>query len=303
MSLEITSSSLEKLGGKVVLITGGSNGLGWAAVQMFSSYGALITIADMQPPAESIPNTIFTCCDVTRWESILSAFEITIEKHGRVDALVANAGVGELEDLFLDEFDSTGTLKEPSHVVIEVNLKGVINCVKVAIHFMKKQAGGGSIVMTSSSAGYFAESCLPVYSTTKHGVCSTGTVCLLQSRANMGLQLVGLLRSLRPNVSKFNITLNIIAPYMTESRLMTENMRKILKEHKIPFNKPENVAKAMAYLVTEPINGKTVVSAADSFREIEDSLADTEYLWMGEKYTEIFKRAERLNLFVSKSGL
>lgn len=176
MSFEITSSSLEKLRGKVVIITGASNGLGLAAAQMFSSYKALVTIADLKPPKEPVPNTIFTCCDVTLWESILSAFEITIRKHGRVDALIANAGVGELEDLFLDEIDSAGKLKQPSHVVIDVNLKGVINCVKIAVHYMKKQEEGGSIIMTSSTAGYIAESCLPAYSTTKHGVCSTNTV-------------------------------------------------------------------------------------------------------------------------------
>jgi NAD(P)-dependent dehydrogenase (short-subunit alcohol dehydrogenase family) len=170
MSLNITSSDLQNLQGKIVIITGGSNGLGLAAAKLFSSQGSLVTIADLRPPLESISNTTFSYCDVTNWDSILSTFEVTVQKHGRVDCLIANAGVGEVEDLFVDGLEKDGKLKQPKHVVLDINLKGAIDCVKVAIHYMRKQESGGGIVLTTSTAAYKGEKCAPGYSAAKHGV-------------------------------------------------------------------------------------------------------------------------------------
>jgi NAD(P)-dependent dehydrogenase (short-subunit alcohol dehydrogenase family) len=115
-------------------------------------------------------NSTFARCDVTSWESILTAFEIAVQKHRIVDVLIANAGVGEVEDVFLDTLDDVGKLKQPKHIVLDINLKGVLDCMKAAIHYMRQQERGGAIVMTTSTAGYVGEKGLPIYSAAKHGV-------------------------------------------------------------------------------------------------------------------------------------
>jgi NAD(P)-dependent dehydrogenase (short-subunit alcohol dehydrogenase family) len=95
---------------------------------------------------------------------------------------VPNAGVNEVEDIFEDKFDSNGRLLPPKHILNEINLKGVFNCiallgvanlaaVKLAIHFFRKLQKKGAIVMISSTAGYMGEP-IPGYSAAKHGVSS-----------------------------------------------------------------------------------------------------------------------------------
>jgi NAD(P)-dependent dehydrogenase (short-subunit alcohol dehydrogenase family) len=170
LALDISPSGLESLKGKSALITGGSNGICLAAAHLLSFYGAFVTIAGLSPPSETIANSVFAHCDVTNWESILSAFEATVCKHGRVDVLIANAVFGEVEDLFLDTLDDAGKLKQLKHTVLGIHLKGVVDYVKVAIHYMSKQAEGGAIMMTTSAAGYVGEKGLPVYATAKYGV-------------------------------------------------------------------------------------------------------------------------------------
>jgi NAD(P)-dependent dehydrogenase (short-subunit alcohol dehydrogenase family) len=98
-----------------------------------------------------------------------NTYEIAVQKHRTVNVLIANAGVGEVEDFFLDMLDDTGKLKQPKHTVLDINLKGVLDCVKVAIHYMRQQEWGGAIVMTTSTACYVGEKGLPAYSAAKHG--------------------------------------------------------------------------------------------------------------------------------------
>lgn len=69
--LSYVSSTFEDLAGRIILITGGSNGLGLAAAALFSSHGAFLAIADLCPPSEPVPDLIFAFCDVASWESIL----------------------------------------------------------------------------------------------------------------------------------------------------------------------------------------------------------------------------------------
>ena len=89
---------------------------------------------------------------------------------------------------FSDESDIFGELLEPDYKVIEVNLIGVLNTVKLAIHHMKQQPEGGSIVVTASTTGYSASG-LPVYAASKHGV-------------------IGMMRGLCSWLEPYNIRLN-----------------------------------------------------------------------------------------------
>jgi len=102
------------------------------------------------------------------WADLSAAFK----KAGKVDIAVANAGISENKNTFVDEFDEDGELKEPSGswTLVDVNLKGVISFTKLAMSYMKRQGTGGSIVITSSATAYAPEHSLPVYSACKLGV-------------------------------------------------------------------------------------------------------------------------------------
>ncbi|CAG8721112.1 15684_t:CDS:2, partial [Acaulospora colombiana] len=124
------------LKGKVVLITGASNGIGQAAAIAFASYGARVIIGDID--VASGKHTIREClraggtigadamvlkCDVTSWEDQTALFAAGYEKYGRIDYVVPNAGIGQGGDgyLALTGLERKG-LTKPDTKVVDVNL-------------------------------------------------------------------------------------------------------------------------------------------------------------------------------------
>lgn len=87
------------------------------------------------------------------WAEQVDLFALTLKLHGRIDIAFLNAGVGEDEEVFVDNFDSNGNLEEPEYKVLKIDLIAHINGTKLAIHHMRKQKGGGSIVITGSGKG------------------------------------------------------------------------------------------------------------------------------------------------------
>ena len=135
-------------------------------MKILASRGAKSYILDVNPPDEALlSNTEFIKCNITSWSELCSAFE----QVKRVDIAVANAGVSEDGDYFEDKFDDTGKLLEPRYDVVKVNYQSVLNFVKLSVRSMR-EAGGGSIVITSSATAYAPEQSLPVYSSTKLAV-------------------------------------------------------------------------------------------------------------------------------------
>lgn len=139
-------------------------------MKILASKGARVFILDLAPPDESIPvGATFVQCDTTSWADLKSAYR----QAGHVDIAIANAGVSEQQDYFEDRYDEVGELLEPQYKVIDINLRGVLNFVKLALSYMRREGTGGSIVVTSSATAYAPEQSLPVYSATKHAVSST----------------------------------------------------------------------------------------------------------------------------------
>ena len=161
------------LDSKVAFVTGAASGIGAAIAWRFAREGALVALADIQTEAgEKVRDEIraeghqafFMRCDVTSPDSVQAAIEATVGHFGKLDVVCANAGINgvlaPVDELQPDEWDRT----------MEVNLKGTFLTVHFAVPHLKN-AGGGSIIITSSVNGNrsFSFSGASAYSTSKAG--------------------------------------------------------------------------------------------------------------------------------------
>ena len=105
--------------------------------------------------------------DTTSWAELGKAFK-QVEV---CDALFANAGLPEGHDFLDHQFDKDKNFLEPDYKMIDVNLRGTLNTIKMAHYIMRRQGTGGSIIITSSAMAYSADQSLPLYSATSAAVC------------------------------------------------------------------------------------------------------------------------------------
>ena len=161
------------LEGKVAFITGGASGIGKGTALRFGREGAKVALADMQPEEgeqvrqeieQSGGQALFLETDVSQPEAVKSAIDRTVEQFGQLDIVFANAGINgvwaPLEELAPEEWDKT----------LAINLKGTFLTVHYAVPHLK-QAGGGSIIITSSVNGNrtFSNPGASAYSASKAG--------------------------------------------------------------------------------------------------------------------------------------
>ena len=141
-----------RLEGKVALISGGARGMGAVEAVLFAEEGARVVIGDVledegRTVADSIPdgNAAFIRLDVTSEDDWQAAVALAVQRYGKLDVLVNNAGVGAtsmIEETTVAEWDR----------VMDINAKGVFLGTKYAIPEMRR-AGGGSIINISSQLG------------------------------------------------------------------------------------------------------------------------------------------------------
>ena len=143
-----------RLEGKVTFISGGARGMGAVEARMFATEGARVAFGDLLDEEgrkleaeinETGGQALFVHLDVTREADWQNAIASTVNRFGKLDVLVNNAGIsghGRVEDTPVEEWDR----------VMNVNAKGVFLGTKVAIPEMRK-AGGGSIINISSQLG------------------------------------------------------------------------------------------------------------------------------------------------------
>jgi NAD(P)-dependent dehydrogenase (short-subunit alcohol dehydrogenase family) len=158
--------------GKAVLVTGAGGGIGLAAARAFGEAGASVTLADsnaalLETAADGLRSAGHQVCavecDVTDRGQVKAMVEQVVKTYGRLDAAFNNAGINcdgaplaETED---DEFDN----------IIDVNLRGVWNCMKAELRQMTAQ-GSGAIVNCSSIGGMRGSKGRAAYSASKFGV-------------------------------------------------------------------------------------------------------------------------------------
>ncbi len=141
-----------RLADKVALVTGAAQGIGLACAQAFAREGAQVLLTDVNEPAGQREilrlrsegfQVSFAACDVSRKAEVQAAVDSAVNEFGRLDILVANAGIvhaAEFLDLEEADFDR----------VLAVNLKGIFLAGQAAARQMVKQGGGGAIINMSS---------------------------------------------------------------------------------------------------------------------------------------------------------
>jgi len=222
---------------KVAIVTGAARGIGKAIAQKLSREGATVVICDLMEEisatAEELSSEGATILpikvDVTNTEAVESMVQETIDKLGRIDILINNAGI--VRDALLVR------MKESDwDAVISVNLKGTFNCTKAVAKPMMKQRAG-RIVNMASVMGIIGNVGQANYSASKAGI-------------------IGLTKSSAKELGRRGITVNAIAPGFIMSK-MTESLPEDQKEQalkSIPLGflgSPEDIANLVAFLVSD----------------------------------------------------
>lgn len=176
---------MKKLSGKTALITGAGRGIGRGIARSFAQAGADLVLAarteaqldDARAEMEAIGARVESrVTDVTDEAQVAELFAAAVERFGKLDLLVNNAGAfdgGPLDSLSLETWEH----------VIAVNLRGPFLCTREAVRQMKGQGGGRIINIGSISAQRVRPGSAP-YSTSKHGLWGLTQVTSLEGRAH-----------------------------------------------------------------------------------------------------------------------
>lgn len=213
---------------KTVVITGGSRGIGAAAVRAFASRGDRVFFlyeknhAAAKKVAEQT-GAHAICCDVADGDAVKAAFA----EIGDADVLICNAGI--------THFGLMSTVEEDAwDRLFAVNVKGIYHCVNAVMpSFLKKQSG--CIVTVSSMWGQVGASCEAAYSATKGAV-------------------IALTKALAKELGPSGIRVNCVAPGVIDTdmvKVLGDETLDMLAKEQIPLGRmgtPEEIARAIIYL-------------------------------------------------------
>jgi len=172
---------------RVLLITGGSSGIGRAAALLFAALGDHVTVTGRRADRldalrheveqRELPGVILpVVADVTDPEAMRRAVALTLAEFNRLDVLVANAGIGHRGPLVEAEWADIET-------VLRTNIDGVIHSVRAAVPAMRA-SGGGHIVIVSSVLGPLPGPYVSIYSASKAAVDGLGRALRAELRAD-----------------------------------------------------------------------------------------------------------------------
>jgi 3-oxoacyl-[acyl-carrier protein] reductase len=219
---------------KTVLITGGSRGIGKCAVESFTKEGYNVAFTYLNSEEKAL-NTATGCgafaikCDVSKSDEVNKTVNTVIEKYGKIDVLINNAGIDEF-CLFTDITD------EKWHKMIDTNLSGVFYTTRAVLKDMIKNQNG-SIINVSSMWGEVGASCEVHYSVSKAGV-------------------IGLTKALAKEVGPSNIRVNCVTPGVIDTdmnaHLSKDDMEQLKYDTPLgKIGKCEDVCNTLLFLASE----------------------------------------------------
>ena len=229
----------DNIKGKLVVITGASSGLGEAAAKHLSALGATVVLGARR--AERIEKlarkinanggkALAFAVDVTQREQVKKLVDEAVGQFGRVDVILNNAGImplSPMDSLQVDEWD----------MMIDVNIKGVLNGIAAVLPYMKEQKSG-QIINTSSVAGHKVFGGSAVYSATKFAV-----------RA--------LTEGLRMEVKPYNIRTTIVCPGAVKTELLEHITHADVRQANEDYVgavgiSPDSFAHVVAFAISQP---------------------------------------------------
>ena len=239
---------MNRLEGKVAVVTGGAGGIGKAIGKIFVGEGADVLLVDLDESAlktacEEIGSNKVSYCvaNVTQASDNDRVIATAEERYGGVDAFIANAGI-EGDVTPITEYDEARFDQ-----VMAVNVKGPFLGLKSAIPAIAKR-GGGSIIITSSVAGINGAAGVAPYVTSKHAV-------------------IGMMKSAAKECAPMGIRVNTVNPSPVETRMMrsleegfggaAQEDAEVVRERmrmNIPMGRyaePEDIAKIMLFLSSD----------------------------------------------------
>jgi NAD(P)-dependent dehydrogenase (short-subunit alcohol dehydrogenase family) len=230
---------MASLAGKVAVVTGGGSGIGLATATRLAAAGASVAVVDLDgASAERVAGELDGLAlqaDVGRSDEWPSIVEAVTRRFGGIDLAHLNAGVT------TGESDITKVTDEIYARATGVNVDGVFFGVRAVVPAMAAR-GGGSIVATASLAGLIGFSPDPVYCLTKHAV-------------------VGLVRSLGPQLGEQGIVINAVCPSIVDTPLIAD-MREVLESSGFPLIDVEAVSTVVVELLGGDASGEAMVIQA-----------------------------------------
>ncbi|MCL4516501.1 MAG: 3-oxoacyl-ACP reductase FabG [Firmicutes bacterium] len=227
-----------RLKDKVAVITGGARGIGKETALLFAREGGRVVICDVdaqtgQAALEEIKacgaGALFYKVDVTNRAEVAAMVDGAVQKFGRIDILINNAGI--TQDGFL-----TKLTEEQWDRVVDINLKGVFNCSQAVAQVMLNQ-GRGKIINASSVVGVYGNIGQTNYAATKAGV-------------------IGMTRSWAKELGKKGINVNAVAPGFIVTDMTSKVPEKVLDlmKEKTPLGRlgqPKDIANAYLFLASD----------------------------------------------------
>lgn len=228
------------LRGKVAVITGGTRGIGFATVKKFLENGATVAmlgsrketvekaLAQLKEENQEYPVVGFWP-DLNDDNEVKNVFEEIKSRYGALDILVNNAGISARDSLY--EYDTDAFSK-----IIDLNVKAVFRCAKMAAAIMKEQ-GGGVVLNTSSMVSIYGQPAGCGYPASKFAV-------------------NGLTKSLARELGPDQIRVNAVAPGVTKTDMVAALPDAVIQPliNSIPLRRvgePEDVANAFLFLASD----------------------------------------------------